>query len=125
MGREVKAMRYAFVNGIILDGSKDMQPVAGKAILTDGDRITGITSELSDLQGYEIADLNGAYIMPGLINLHVHIPGSGKPKKKPVDAQKVVNLITTNAVTREIGYNMTSRYVLPALYSGVTTIRSV
>ena len=65
-------MRYAFVNGIILDGSKDMQPVAGKAILTDGDRITGITSELSDLQGYEIADL---------INLHVHIPGSGKPKK--------------------------------------------
>ena len=125
MGREVKAIRYAFVNGIILDGSKDMQPVAGKAILTDGDRITGITSELSDLQGYEIADLNGAYIMPGLINLHVHIPGSGKPKKKPVDAQKVVNLITTNAVTREIGYNMTSRYVLPALYSGVTTIRSV
>lgn len=81
MGREVKAIRYAFVNGIILDGSKDMQPVAGKAILTDGDRITGITSELSDLQGYEIADLNGAYIMPGLINLHVHIPGSGKPKK--------------------------------------------
>ena len=47
-------MKYAFVNGIILDGSKDMQPVSGKAVLTDGDRIAGIVSELKDLQGYEI-----------------------------------------------------------------------
>ena len=118
-------MKYAFVNGNILDGSKDMQPVAGKAVLTEGDRITGITSDLSAIQGYEVIDLNGAYIMPGLINLHVHIPGNGKPKKKPVDAQKVVNILTANALMEKIGYNLTSKYVLPALYSGVTTIRSV
>ena len=28
-------MKYAFVNGVILDGSMDMQPVTGKAVLTD------------------------------------------------------------------------------------------
>ena len=31
-------MRYAFVNGIILDGTEDMQPVRGKAVLTDRGR---------------------------------------------------------------------------------------
>ena len=50
-------MRYAFVNGIILDGTEDMQPVRGKAVLTDGDRITGITGDVAALDGYEIVDL--------------------------------------------------------------------
>lgn len=118
-------MQYAFVNGVILDGTKDMKPITGKAVLTDGDRITAITSDLASIQGYEVIDLNGAYIMPGLINLHVHIPGNGKPKKKPVDAQKVVDIITANKATKKLGYELTSKYVLPALYSGVTTIRSV
>ena len=36
-------MRYAFVNGTILDGTEDMQPVRGKAVLTDGDKIVDIT----------------------------------------------------------------------------------
>ena len=43
-------MKYAFVNGIILDGKKDMQPVTGKAVLTDGNRIVDIVSDLAALQ---------------------------------------------------------------------------
>lgn len=31
-------------------------------------------------EGTKTIDLKGKYLMPGLINLHVHLPGSGMPK---------------------------------------------
>ncbi|MDD8049623.1 MAG: hypothetical protein PHH04_08555 [Thomasclavelia sp.] len=74
--------KYALINGIILDGKKDMLPQVHKVILVENDKIVDIKDKDIDLNGYEIIDLNNQYIMPGMINLHVHIPGSGKPKKK-------------------------------------------
>ena len=35
-------MKYAYKNGVILNGTKDMQPEEGKMILTDGEMITDI-----------------------------------------------------------------------------------
>ena len=72
-------MKYALINGIILDGTKDMKPQSGKVILIDGEIIEDITDEVKD--GYEIIDLKDQYVMPGLINLHVHLPSSGKPNE--------------------------------------------
>ena len=121
-------MKYAFVNGVILDGSKDMQPVTGKAVLTDGDRIVGITSELKDLQGYEIVDLKGAYLLPGLIDLHVHLALSGKPPKadsKPKDYGKLYKLLTGNKAVRAAAKQMVAGYAKTEVMSGVTTIRTV
>lgn len=121
-------MKYAFVNGVILDGSKDMQPVTGKAVLTDGDRIVGITSELKDLQGFEIVDLKGAYLLPGLIDLHVHLALSGKPPKadsKPKDYGKLYKLLTGNKVVRAAAKQMVAGYAKTEVMSGVTTIRTV
>ena len=63
--------------------------------------------------------------MPGLINLHVHIPGSGKPTKKQADTKKLVKLITSNGLMRKIGMNLCASYARTELMSGVTTIRSV
>lgn len=121
-------MKYAFVNGVILDGSKDMQPVTGKAVLTDGDRIVGITSELKDLQGYEIVDLKGAYLLPGMIDLHVHLALSGKPPKadsKPKDYGKLYKLLTGNKAVRAAAKQMVAGYAKTEVMSGVTTIRTV
>lgn len=75
-------MKYAWINGIILDGTKDMEPVRGKIVLTEGSWIKDIIADEQVPQGYEIIDLKGQYLMPGLINLHVHLPAGGKPKKK-------------------------------------------
>ncbi len=77
-------MKVAYINGIILDGSENMEPATGKAILTDGENIEKIISaeKFEVLSEYEKVDLKGKYIMPGLINLHLHLPSSGKPKKK-------------------------------------------
>lgn len=63
-------MKYAYINGKILDGTKDMQVKEGFVILTDNDKIEDIVKAGTDLNGYEKVDLKRRYIMPGLINMH-------------------------------------------------------
>ena len=55
---------------------------------------------------YETVDLGGRYVLPGLINMHVHLPASGKPKKKASDPKKLVKLITSCGLMNKIGVNM-------------------
>ncbi len=63
--------------------------------------------------------------MPGLINMHVHLAGNGKPQKKQRDNAKLVNFLMSNPLTRAIAHNMVSRFAEMELLSGVTTIRTV
>ena len=35
--------RYALVNGVLLDGTRDMAPQTGKVICVDGSRIAAVT----------------------------------------------------------------------------------
>ena len=118
-------MNTAYTNCIILDGTEHMTPQSGKAILTEGGVITDIVPESAIPAGFKQVDLGGKYILPGLINLHVHLAGSGKPKKKQSDPVKLVKLITSNALMRSIGKKMVAGYAKTQLMSGVTTIRTV
>ena len=118
-------MKTAYINGIILDGTADMQPRSGEIVLVDGENIEAIVPDGSDLSGYEIVDLKGQYLMPGLINLHVHLPGSGKPTKKQSDTKKLVKVLTSNALFRRVVQYMTESYARIELMSGVTTLRSM
>lgn len=117
--------KTAFVNGMLLDGSEDMTAKAGKVILTEGGRITAIEDGSTAPKGYDAIDLGGRFIMPGLVNMHVHIPASGKPTKKPKDNAKTVRTIMSTALTRKIAFNMCEGYAKTELLSGVTTIRAV
>lgn len=121
------ANKYAIINGIILDGNKDMKPVKDKVILVENGIIKSITDKKSEqeLKEYEIIDMGGQYIMPGLINMHVHIPGTGKPKKKSTDVKKLVKKVTSNALMRKFSYKLCASLVKPEVYSGVTTMRTV
>ena len=122
-------MKHAYINGIILDGSKEMEPQQDKVILTDRENIEAIVEkaqiEDKDLTEYEITDLAGNYIMPGLINLHLHLPATGKPKKKQQDPVKLVKLLTSNALLRKLALNLCASSAKTQLLSGVTTIRTV
>lgn len=118
-------MKYAITNGKILDGTKDMQVQENLVILVEDGKIQELVPAGTDLTGYEVVDLAGQYIMPGLINMHVHLAGSGKPQKKQRDNEKLVNQIMSTGLTRKIAYNMVCGFAKDELYSGVTTIRTV
>lgn len=119
-------MKDVYINGKIIDGTKDMQVKEGYAILVEQGKIKNIVlQEEADLTGYNVVDLKGNYIMPGLINMHVHLAGNGKPQKKQRDNAKLVNFLMSNPLTRAIAHNMVSGFAEMELLSGVTTIRTV
>lgn len=118
-------MKYAYINGKILDGDKDMQVKEGMVILTDGEKITGIEKEVPRTEGIKVIDLDGRYIMPGLINMHVHLAGNGKPRKKQRDNEKLVKTLMGTALSRAVAYKIVSDFAKTELLSGVTTIRTV
>ena len=117
--------KYALTNCVLLDGSEHMEPQTGTAVCIDGEKINEIVDAQHIPAGYEAVDLGGKYVLPGLINMHVHLPASGKPKKKASDPKKLVKLITFCALTNRIGVNMCEGYAKTELFSGVTTIRTV
>lgn len=118
-------MKYALVNGVILDGTRDMQPKTGMAVLVDGEIIKDIVPVGDVPSDYRKVNLGGEYLMPGLINMHVHLAGSGKPQKKQRDNEKLVKTIMKNPITRAISYGMVAGFAKTELMSGVTTIRTV
>ena len=52
-------MNYAFTNGKILNGTKDMQIQTGLCILVRDGKIYDIIKDTADLDGYKIIDLKG------------------------------------------------------------------
>lgn len=118
-------MKYAFVNGHVLDGTKEMKAQEGLALLVDGTVIEDIRPDAGDFPGYERVDLQGGYLMPGLINLHIHLPSSGKPKKKESDPKKAVKLVTSNPLFMKAGEKICASAARTQLMSGVTTVRTV
>ena len=116
--------RYALINGVVLNGTRDMTPQTGKIVCVEGSRIAAVTDGPAPA-GYEPVDLAGRYVLPGLINMHVHLPASGKPKKKPSDPRKLVKLITSSGLMRRVGIRLCESYARTELLSGVTTIRTV
>ena len=118
-------MKYAYINGKILSGDKDMQVKQGLVIVTEGEKITDIVKEVPKSPDMKVVDLEGRYIMPGLINMHVHLAGNGKPQKKQRDNEKLVKTLMGTALSRAVTYKVVSDFARTELLSGVTTIRTV
>lgn len=116
-------MRYVITNAKLLNGHRDMHVEEGKYIYVSDGKIEKITKSLQG--GYDIVDLEGKYILPGLINMHVHLAGNGAHSGKQKDNKKTVDFLFSNPVTRAIAYQMVCNFAKLELYGGVTTIRTV
>ena len=75
-------MAYVFTHATVLDGTEGMAPLPNMTVVVDDagciDKVGPAASTVPPAGAEEI-DLAGAYLMPGLINAHVHLCGSGKP----------------------------------------------
>lgn len=116
-------MKYVIINAKLLNGHRDMHVEEGKYIYVSEGKIEKITKSLED--GYDIVDLEGKYILPGLINMHVHLAGNGAHSGKQKDNKKTVDFLFSNPVTKAIAYQMVCNFAKLELYGGVTTIRTV
>lgn len=116
-------MKYALTNCIILNGTKNMEPLSGYSIIVEDGKITKITNEV--LSNIKVIDLQNRYVLPGLINMHVHLPGSGMPKDTSKQNKESVNKLLSCKLTRYIVYRLCASFAKLELMSGVTTIRTV
>lgn len=73
-------MPLAIKNAKLFDGSGKL-PGGPVTVVADGDRIitVGPASEVRPPQGSEVIDGTAMLLMPGLVDAHVHITGTGDP----------------------------------------------
>lgn len=116
-------MKYALTNCIILNGKKDMEPLKGYSIIVDDGKIVEITNK--KIENIKVINLENRYVLPGLINMHVHLPGSGMPKDTSRQNKESVDKLLSHKLTRYIVYKMCAKFAKTELLSGVTTIRTV
>ena len=110
----VSAATTAIVGGTIvdLDGKKPLQDAV---ILVDGERITAIgsRSEVDIPAGTEIVDAKGKWLIPGMMNMHVHLglilPGKMQAQLAHETEAEVALRMAANAEQ--------------VLQAGVTTVR--
>ena len=117
-------MKYILKNVNLLDGTKNMVLQENMDVLVHNGKIEKIGKDIFK-EGAELIDLSGKYLMPGLINLHVHLPGSGYPSKKQKDNRPLVKFVKSNFIGHKVGEILTKTYAEVNLLSGSTTIRSV
>lgn len=112
-----------FMNATILDGTERMAPRRGMAVTVDGTKIARIepAAVAQTPAGARVIDLGGAYLMPGLVNMHVHFCGSGKPMSSG-GAGAIMDKLD-NPIGRAILRRIVCGSAQQQLASGVTTVR--
>lgn len=121
-------MKYVFQNCRVIDGTGSEAPLENASVWVDGERIQKITDAgVLVPAGYEVIDLNGKYVLPGLINMHAHLFGTGKPSASMGggDAQKKIIRFASTKAGGVMLKAMIKGNLKTILHSGVTTVRGV
>lgn len=118
-------MTTLFCNANLIDVENNCQILPNACVLTHGDKIAAVGE--STLKADRVIDLNGAYLLPGLINLHVHLFGTGAPSKALSGGglQKFLMAVLKTPIGAKIMDRIIAKNVLTQLKSGTTTIRAV
>lgn len=113
----------AFTHATILDGTASMEPQQDMTVVVDRGVIArvGKASRVDVPAGARVINLGGAYLLPGLINMHVHFCGSGRPTSAG-DAGALMKKLD-NPLGRAVVCKMLRKSAQQQLASGVTTVR--
>ncbi len=106
--------RQAIAGATLIDGT-GRAPVLDAVVMVDGDRIeaVGTRGSVQLTAGVEVLDARGKYLLPGLIDSHVHVAASGYVPTRPRGSETAYK--TVIAIN-----NLRS-----ALQAGVTTVRDL
>ncbi len=128
----------AIINCGIIDGHKDSKIINDgiilvKNIVEEGEvpgliTAVGKKDDIEIPKDYKIIDLKGKYVLPGLINAHCHIFGSGKPTKlMEIDSEKLKKIakILETPIGKYYMMRSMKKHALVSLNAGVTTLRSM
>jgi len=128
----------ALINCNIIDGNRDSKIIPNGVILikniTEKDETSGLItgvgteSEIEIPMDFKKMDLDGAYVLPGLIHAHCHLTGSGKPTRlMKLSDKNMVRLFKFlgTPIGKIILFKLMKKNALNALNSGVTTMRSM
>ena len=117
---------YVFTHATVLDGTEGMEPQPNMTVVVNEgviEKVGPAASTVGPLGAREI-DLAGAYLAPGLVNLHVHLCGSGKPTSAGA-AGDLIDKVVGNPLGRWYLRRTIRAHAQQQLASGVTTVRSV
>lgn len=130
-------MDYILTNCRVLDGTENMAVRDNLSILVRSGKIEKIFTGDESLPNVKKIDLNGRYLMPGLIDLHSHMVGTGKPIKPPSSGSekkkgasrdslmlKGVKLLE-GGLPHKVVVGLVRKSGEAKLFSGVTTVRTM
>ncbi|MCE3198765.1 metal-dependent hydrolase family protein [Paenibacillus sonchi] len=121
---------YAFKNCNVIYGDAGRDVDTHMTILIRDGLIQeiGKASETAIPSHYQAIDVEGKYVMPGLINAHVHLFADGKPFTLSA-SEGLLDFAFHHMLDTRLGRSVLKkrmkRNALTALHSGVTTMRSV
>ena len=118
-------MKTLFKNVNLLDGKKDMPIQEDIDILINDGRIIKIDKNIPVDSQTKVIDLTNKYAIPGLINIHSHLIGNGKPQKITEKTPKIIQQQLNNVFGYKIMQKMCEKSAKIELFSGVTTVRTV
>ena len=118
-------MTTLFCNANLLDVEHQCQVLPNTSVLVDDDKIVSVGGDTKSAD--RVIDLQGAYLLPGLINLHVHLFGTGAPSKalSGGSLQKFLMAVLKTPLGAKIMDGIITKNVSAQLKSGTTTIRAV
>jgi imidazolonepropionase-like amidohydrolase len=103
--RAALAEAWAIEHVTLIDGTGHA-PQSDMTVTVDGDKIVGVSpTALTKAPKGKVIDAHGKYLIPGLMDVHIHLHGGAGPQRDPAAARE--------AATQALA---------SFLYSGVTTV---
>lgn len=134
---EIARADYAFVGATLIDGRPESDPVPDAVVLVGADgRIdeVGTARSLEVPDGFEVVDLSGKFLVPGLLNAHGHLM---LPGRDPDETQSMGRFAVPDLAVNALSWFLDSypghrllmwqmeRNTQRALRGGVTTLRGL